>query len=235
MKVTLEDVNHIEPAMLDRFIVNIHGFSEFSGGDAKLSSIRAAAVDVPHVNTTSEGVFGFGTKEYFPNYTDIDSFSVSFIEDANYTITKALKRWKLAVVDANGFYGMPANYKRTISVSPLAPIDRDYPMPNINTHIPDVKLKIDVSGKSGSSSPTFLDLLTGRGNSGASKPYEVTVPGVSSVRPDKQSIDIGVKYTPPVFSLSGCFPTDTDPYTYEQNGSILIVRQSFSVDNGDIR
>jgi len=234
MKVTLTDINEIEPAMLDKFIVNIHGFSEFSGGDARLSSIRASAIDIPHVNTTSEGVFGFGTNEYFPNYTDIDSFSISFIEDANYTITKALKAWKLKVVDKNGFYGMPSQYKRTITMTPIPPLNTNYPMPNINTNIPDVKLKIDVSSKSGSSYPHNAALDFIGFTRGQAKPYEVTVPGVSGQRVDGTSIKDGVKYTPPSFPLTGCFPTETEAYTYEQNGSILIIRQSFSVDNGDI-
>jgi len=212
MFVSLKDAKGFEPAMLSEFTVFITRFSDF-GGEASLSTIRCTSVTVNHSNTTAEGIFGFGTKQYFPDFTDIDSVTLSFVEDVNYTITKSLYAWKKRVVSSKGVYGMPSDYKRGITVTPVQPNTQPFHKPkftdNGTTH--------HVTVTDGMRSVT-KDVLPP-----SSQHHDTAIPSSSPMVSAK-----------PKFELTGCFPTNTSPYTYTSNGDILIVEQEFSVDNGDL-
>jgi len=219
-QIGLNDVAGIEPAMLHRFLVHISGFDKYVGGDTRMATVRAANVNVTHPNTTSEGIFGYGTKEYFPAFTDIDSFTIGFVEDASFTITKALYQWKQEVVDPNGFYGTPSQYKKVVTVEATPPLATGYPQPK-PTVIPYPQPKPKPQPKPSGNTSDYQYQQ-------APNSFEFTYTKTSEPRTPPDGID----HRGMVFELSGVWPSITSPFEYEQDGGVLIVSQEFSVDNG---
>lgn len=62
------------------------------------------------------GTYNVGGQMYFPKDRNVDAMTMTFYEDLTYTVYKYFQTWRNRVLDNNGNYGLPVNYKRTIQV-----------------------------------------------------------------------------------------------------------------------
>lgn len=122
-------------------------------------------VVLPFPKLESTPVFRAATNIYYPKFTDIGPVSIKLYEDVQLTAQKYIRMWAGKVVNRDGSYNLPYEYKGKITVYPK-----------------------DATGKRLAQ-----------------------------------------------FNLIGCFPTDTDSYTFTSGQTERhVLNQSFSVDSLEI-
>lgn len=73
----------------------------------------------PQVGIEFEPVaFNSGTRQ-FPNQRTVDSITMVLAEDTKYSVIRYLRAWKNLIIDDNGNYGLPAQYKMPIQLQPF--------------------------------------------------------------------------------------------------------------------
>ncbi len=72
--------------------------------------------DIPFEEIEQSAYHQGNRKRYDPGFVSLQTMSVTFYEDSNGTVLNFLKQWK-SLVHSNGYYGRPADYKKTIAVS----------------------------------------------------------------------------------------------------------------------
>lgn len=79
------------------------------------------SVQVSFVNfNIKDGLFAAATYSYFPGFTDIDSFTITFHESISAKATKWILYWKSRIKNfETGAYYLPSNYKEDIKLSLL--------------------------------------------------------------------------------------------------------------------
>lgn len=74
-------------------------------------------VDIPLLKIESNPYHRANSKRYDPGFVDVDPVSIVFYEDIRGTVLAFLNNWRQLVVDPNGYYGRPSDYKRNIIIS----------------------------------------------------------------------------------------------------------------------
>ena len=79
------------------------------------------SIQLPFVNlSVKDGLFAAGTYSYFPGFSDIDQFTMTFHESISGLATRWILYWKSRIKDFDtGAYYLPANYKEDITFSLL--------------------------------------------------------------------------------------------------------------------
>lgn len=79
------------------------------------------SIQVSFVNfNIKDGLFAAATYSYFPGFTDIDSFTITFHESVSAKATAWVLGWKSRIKDfSTGAYYLPSNYKEDIKISML--------------------------------------------------------------------------------------------------------------------
>lgn len=76
-------------------------------------------ISAPQVGASFEPApFNSGERQ-FPNMRTIGQITMTLAEDTNYSVIQYLRAWKNLIVDDNGNYGLPSNYKKQIQLQPL--------------------------------------------------------------------------------------------------------------------
>lgn len=88
----------------------------FGAGSSDMINMRAEMVDVNHTYLDMQPSYVQGTQIHYPRAYTIDPIDITFYEDVNYTAFKFFTTWRNKIVDRNGNYGLPKDYKRTIDI-----------------------------------------------------------------------------------------------------------------------
>lgn len=73
-----------------------------------------------------------GRNSYFPEMTDLDGLSITFYETFDYRVTNWLETWRKLIRDADGNYGPPAVFKKTMTLRIYARDNLRSPIITIN-------------------------------------------------------------------------------------------------------
>lgn len=65
------------------------------------------------------------TNFYYPTGFDASELVITFHENSTYDTTDKVMKWQHEVIDEDGFFGLPAHYKKDI---PVALLDTAYPV-----------------------------------------------------------------------------------------------------------
>lgn len=78
-----------------------------------MSVYQVEGVQIPWIKVAvKEGHFGAATYSYYPGFSDIDQFSVTFMENSRADVQAWIWDWKRRIKDYNtGAYFLPNNYK----------------------------------------------------------------------------------------------------------------------------
>ena len=83
-------------------------------GDGYIGPEYIQNVEIPFPNVQAESVFFCGAQKYFPGFSDISAFNISFYGDSRGLALKYLMYWKSQVKDfTTGIYNLPPQYKRS--------------------------------------------------------------------------------------------------------------------------
>jgi hypothetical protein len=72
--------------------------------------------DIPFEEIEQNAYHQGNRKRYDPGFVSLQTMSITFYEDSNGTVLQFLQNWK-KLVQNGGYYGRPADYKKTIAVS----------------------------------------------------------------------------------------------------------------------
>ena len=98
-------------------VSSIPGPAEFS---RLIDTSYIESFDIPFSNVRSTGVFFGGGYDYFPEFHDTSSFSVTFYGDSEARAMAYLWGWKQKVkLFGNGLYNLPVDFKDTWKVQLL--------------------------------------------------------------------------------------------------------------------
>lgn len=71
-------------------------------------------VEIPFSNVAAESIFFCGAFKYFPGFSDISAFNISFYGDSKGLALRYILHWKSLVKDfTTGIYNLPPQYKRS--------------------------------------------------------------------------------------------------------------------------
>lgn len=114
---------------IDRFLSNREGSQEplltFKWVTTTLpyglSTTYVEKVDLPFIKLdVKSGLFGAATYSYYPGFSDIDAFDITFYEDSACSTVKWLQYWYGRIKNfETGTYYLPTNYKENIKVQLL--------------------------------------------------------------------------------------------------------------------
>lgn len=115
---------HLELAMLDRalslpdpaLVFRWDCISVTFGSAAALvipenfyDYVHGVSLPIPHIETNP--AFRQATHTYYPGFSDVNSTTLTLYEDHSYTMHSLMQTWRAIVVDADGNYGLPVDYK----------------------------------------------------------------------------------------------------------------------------
>lgn len=81
--------------------------------------VRVESASLPQFIITEETEFFGGSSDYFATTTTIGDLSMTFFETGDYDVLEYLYHWQMLVVDTDGNYGLPAVYKKPITIEAL--------------------------------------------------------------------------------------------------------------------
>lgn len=110
-----------EPALQGNWFVNLPGVAPRSG-------LVVESADPTYPEIPANARQGGGTNTYYPGLADIDGMSLILYETDNHDVHKYIHDWRKLIFDnSNGFYGVPADYKRNVIVEYFS-IDSERPV-----------------------------------------------------------------------------------------------------------
>ncbi len=98
------------PAIDWRWVVNLPSIP----GAPNSKNIVVEAIEFPHFSISAIPRFNGASNRHYPGISEISAFAMTFYEDNMFSATKYLYAWKSLVVDTNGIYGVPADYKKDL-------------------------------------------------------------------------------------------------------------------------
>lgn len=104
------------PKVLNTPSSNISGWGSKLIKETSDMGLFVQGIDIPQVTVSSNPRKYSGRDLNFPGRVNVQSFSIQFYEDRNYNVTNYLNLWKQAIVNDNGDYGLPVQYKKPIRV-----------------------------------------------------------------------------------------------------------------------
>lgn len=120
----------IKPAIAWRYRVILPSFGDDASGatNADGSSVAmsgqkiqllAQRVNITQRHIDPENAYIAASVRVFPTQYMIDAFAITFIEVERFDVMRYIRRWQERVIDKNGYYGLPKDYKRQVAVFPL--------------------------------------------------------------------------------------------------------------------
>ena len=79
----------------------------------------AESVEAVFRGVSSKARFAQAKSKHYPDASEIDALNIIFYETYDYEVTRYLERWRNKIRNKQGFYGMPAEYEKTIYVDML--------------------------------------------------------------------------------------------------------------------
>lgn len=110
--------SNLKPAPSWRFIVTFPSIpnSKISGQTLQFLVERFTA---SHKGIEYEPAVFAGSSRHFAVGFAVDALNMVLAETLSYDVVKAFRSWMDIVIDADGNYGLPAKYKKTIRLQPL--------------------------------------------------------------------------------------------------------------------
>lgn len=100
-------------------------------GIAPLPPEMVEDIQLPLSRFDVDNVYFQGQRFYFAKFEEYSPVSIKFYEDNRGTVTTFFYNWKQLIRNANGDYGLPANYMGTVHI---------YPLDQTNARILDIEL-----------------------------------------------------------------------------------------------
>ena len=123
IKFSEVDGTNLEPAIAWRFRVTLPTFAPAGSSDvitvSRSPSLFACAFSVNQRHLDSESSYLGGSVRIFPTAYMIDAYTIRFVETKDFLVLKYFRSWMLRVVSREGYFGLPKDYKRPVSVTPL--------------------------------------------------------------------------------------------------------------------
>lgn len=106
----------LDPALTSQWIIRFPNLTS--------EQIFAETLGLSFQKIPAKARHGGASNTYFPDFNDVDAVSITFYENKNYETTKWINQWRLKVVNKDGTYGLPIDYKVDAEAS-FYPIDSD--------------------------------------------------------------------------------------------------------------
>lgn len=115
-----------DPAPDWRYLVR---WPEIKGVTSRMANewVIAETLTFTHPSIPSQGRHGGGTMTYFPDFNNIASSSITLYEDQYYSALFYIMSWRNLVIDQEGNYGLPIEYKRNIDIEIYSIFDSSEP------------------------------------------------------------------------------------------------------------
>ncbi len=107
---------NLDPAINWRFRVLLPRFDEES---KRPIQVYANQVSISQRGIESEMSYQAASNRIFPGVFRIEAITITFIEQRQFPVMKYIRKWQEKIVDQKGYYGLPKDYKRTITIYPL--------------------------------------------------------------------------------------------------------------------
>jgi len=101
-----------EPALAHRFFVRIPDMHD-------PQECIVDAIDMTFHSVQAKGRHMQGAQKFYQDMKDIATVTITFHETYDFRVTKYLQRWRNKVVDKDGNFGAPIEFKRDIFVDLL--------------------------------------------------------------------------------------------------------------------
>ena len=85
-------------------------------GEGEGMTFRASRITIPLTFLESEGWVKQNTREYYPTLNDIGEITIEFKEDEKGTVRKFIFGWRKVMMNDDGTYNYPDEYKKTVMV-----------------------------------------------------------------------------------------------------------------------